>query len=100
VQSFTGVGEVITYSYTVTDNTAWSLTNVNVSDPMAGLSPISCPGTTLAAYGQPGDSMTCTATYTVTANDVENGSISNTGEVTGNAANGQSVYRGYPAAQP
>ena len=43
-----------------------TLTSVTVTDPMSGLSKISCPAPTLA----PGATETCTATYTTTQADV------------------------------
>ena len=76
------LGNVITYTYSVTNTGSLPLTNVTVTDPMAGLSAITCApaqGSTLAS----GATMSCTATYTVTQADVDAGSIINTGTVTG-----------------
>ena len=64
-----------------------TLDPVVVSDPMTGLSDISCPDTSLGPLG----SETCTATYTTTQGDVDQGSITNTGTATGTAPNGQEV---------
>jgi uncharacterized repeat protein (TIGR01451 family) len=71
---FTSPGTVITFSYEVTNTGNVTLTGVNVTDAMLGLSAISCPSTTLA----PAESMTCTATYTTTQADMAHGSIENT----------------------
>jgi uncharacterized repeat protein (TIGR01451 family) len=79
VNSFAAAGLPVTYSYLVTNNGNVTLDPVTVTDPMSGLSTISCEATSLA----PGDSETCTATYTTTSTDVANGSISNTGTATG-----------------
>ena len=53
--------------------------SVDVTDPMTGLSAVTCPSTTLA----PGAAETCTATYTTTQADVDPGGITNTGTATG-----------------
>ena len=64
-----------------------TLNPVTVTDPMSGLSPISCPATSLA----PGVSETCTATYTTTQADVDRGSLQNTGTATGTPPSGPNV---------
>ena len=79
VASFSAPGVPITYSYVVTNTGNLTLTSVGVSDPMAGLSPVSCPDASLA----PGADETCTATYTTTQGDVDAGGITNTGTATG-----------------
>ena len=87
IDSFSAPGTLVTYSYKVTNTGNVTLDPVVVSDPMAGLSDISCPDTSLG----PWDTETCTATYTTTQGDVDHGSISNTGTATGTAPNGQKV---------
>jgi uncharacterized repeat protein (TIGR01451 family) len=77
------VGTVVNYSFLVTNIGQLALTGVTVTDPLAGLSAISCPGTTLA----PGASMTCTASYTITQADVEAGVITNTATAQGTPPN-------------
>ena len=79
ITSYSAAGTPVTYSYKVTNSGNVTLTSVGVTDPMAGLSAISCPSTTLA----PGASETCTATYTTTQADVDAGSLTNTGTATG-----------------
>ena len=86
--SFTGAGQTITYSYLVTDTGTTTVNDLSVTDPMSGLSEINCGGTTSLAASA---SVTCTATYTTTANDVSNRSISNTGTVTGIDQDGNPV---------
>ncbi len=66
-------GELITYSFVVTNTGNLTLHNVTVTDPLPGLSAISCPKTTLVV----GESMTCTATYAVTQVDIDAGSVHN-----------------------
>ena len=87
--SFAAPGTVITYSYKVTNTGNVTLTDVGVSDPMPGLSSISCPSATLA----PGGTETCTATYTTTQADVNAGAISNTGTATGTPPSGPPVTK-------
>ena len=81
------VGQVVSYSFLVTNTGNVTLTSVGVSDPLAGLSAISCPGTVLA----PAASMTCTATYTVTQSNLNNGLISNTATGSGTPPSGPPV---------
>ena len=83
-----GVGDVINYTLTVTNNGDVTLTNVTVTDPLITDPPnsgtITCPppgngNGTLAA----GESVVCTATYTLTAGDITTGNVPNTATVTG-----------------
>jgi uncharacterized repeat protein (TIGR01451 family) len=83
----TAAGQTIDYSFVVTNTGNVTLTAVGVTDPMVGLSAISCPQTSLA----PTVSTTCTATYTVTVADMNNGSIANTAEATGTPPSGPAV---------
>lgn len=92
VQSYSGAGIPITYTYDVTNDGDVSLTSVTVTDPMPGLSAIDCGGgTNVIAEMDPGDTQDCTATYTTSQNDVTAGSITNTGSVTGTVAGGSTV---------
>ena len=78
------VGEKVTYSFKVTNTGNVTLTKVDVTDDdfsgTGKLSAIDCPKATL----DPGDSMTCTATYTVTQADIDAGKITNTATAHGN----------------
>ncbi len=76
--TYSASGELVTYRYQVTNAGDVTLTSVGVTDPMPGLSPVSCPNPTLA----PSAAETCAATYTTTQADVQNGSITNTATVT------------------
>ena len=53
------------YSFLVTNTGNVTLHNVTVTDPLAGLSSISCPLTTLSVAPAAGSSMTCTASLAV-----------------------------------
>jgi uncharacterized repeat protein (TIGR01451 family) len=73
-------GSVITYTMTATNDGTVTVDNTVIEDPMPGLSPLACTPA-LGASLAPGDSMTCTATYTVTAADLGHGTIANTATV-------------------
>ena len=90
VASFSSAGTPITYSYEVTNSGNVTLHSVHVTDPMPGLSAVTCPHTDLA----PAADETCTATYTTTQADVDAGSITNTGTATGTPPSGPEVMAG------
>jgi uncharacterized repeat protein (TIGR01451 family) len=87
VATYSAPGTPITYSYKVTNTGNVDLTSVSVTDPHVGLSAISCPSASLV----PGASQTCTATYTTTQADLDEGSISNTGTASGKPPTGPAV---------
>src|SRR5262249_13032155 len=58
-----------------------TITGYSLFDELSGLSGIDCAGQ--LSLLEPGDSATCTATYTVTRDDVEAGSITNHATVNG-----------------
>ncbi|WP_157550137.1 DUF7507 domain-containing protein, partial [Microbacterium sp. Leaf161] len=72
------VGSTITYTFTARNSGNTTLTNVAISDPLAGLSTLTYawPGT--AGTLAPAQSVTATATYTVTQADVDAGAVRNT----------------------
>lgn len=74
------VGEVITYSFTVTNTGNVTITDIAVTDELPGLSPVACTATELAPADEP---MVCTATYVVTQGDIDAGGIANVASVTG-----------------
>ncbi|MFG3479935.1 hypothetical protein ACGF3K_32595 [Streptomyces sp. NPDC047980] len=84
-------GEVLTYTFLVTNTGNVSLTGAELSDiAFSGSDPApeaACPGTALA----PGQTMTCTATYTLTQADVDSGSVTNTARATGTPPAGAPV---------
>jgi uncharacterized repeat protein (TIGR01451 family) len=72
-------GDVVTYSFTVSNLGSATLTDVTVSDPLPGLNPQvqvipSLPG---------GTDATVTATYTLTQADIDRGFVENSASVTG-----------------
>ncbi|MGA0568571.1 DUF7507 domain-containing protein [Rathayibacter sp. KR2-224] len=86
----TAAGEVVTYSFVVTNTGNVTITNPKVHDTgftgTGGLSDadIECPETSLVA----GQVETCTVPYTVTQADVDAGTITNSANVTGTTPDG------------
>ncbi|GAB3397986.1 hypothetical protein GCM10027568_34410 [Humibacter soli] len=76
-------GQTVTYTFAVTNTGNATLNQLAVSDTdfsgSGTLSAISCPTTTLA----PGDNVSCSATYVVTQEDMDSGSVTNTATATG-----------------
>jgi uncharacterized repeat protein (TIGR01451 family) len=87
IASFATTGTPVTYSYLVTNTGNVTLNPVVVTDPMVGLSTITCPDTMLAPQG----TETCSATYVTTQGDLNVGSINNTGTATGTPPTGPVV---------
>lgn len=81
--TFTQVGDVIIYSYVVTNVGSVNILNLAVSDNK--LSGITCNKTTIlqSATGGPTDFATCTGTYTVSQADVDAGAVTNVAFATG-----------------
>jgi len=74
--TFDSVGDVIHYSILVSNSGDVNLTNVVVTDPK--VTSLSCPATTLAV----GRNMTCTAVHSITQEDLDAGSYTNTASAT------------------
>jgi uncharacterized repeat protein (TIGR01451 family) len=81
-QTFKAVGDVITYTYKVTNSGQTTVSNVSVTDDKI-VGSVACVPSTLT----PGDVATCTATYTITAPDLAAGSVTNTAFATGDDPN-------------
>ncbi|WP_344338118.1 DUF7507 domain-containing protein, partial [Kitasatospora putterlickiae] len=73
------VGTSLDYDFVVTNSGNVAIDNLGVTDPKVG--PVSCPVLTL----NPGETVTCTATYQVTAADAQAGQVANTAIATGTA---------------
>lgn len=80
--SYQTVGEVVDYTFTVTNAGNVTMSSILVTDPKA--TGISCPASSLA----PGVSTTCTAIHTVTQADLDAGRIVNTAAVVGTPPSG------------
>jgi len=75
--TYDAVGDNLTYTVTATNSGNVTLTGVSVTDPApgAGAHDLDCAG--LPATLSPGNSGACTATYTVTQDDLDAGSVTN-----------------------
>ena len=78
-------GDTVAYSFVVTNTGNVTLDPVSVDDPLVG--PVTCPVTQLA----PGDSTTCSATYTLTQEDVDAGVVTNEATANGTPPTGADV---------
>jgi len=83
-------GDTLTYQFTATNTGNVVLTGVTITDPLPGMSGLSCSEPMPAGISS-GETLTCTATYTVTAADQQNGSITNIASVVGTAPSGATV---------
>jgi uncharacterized repeat protein (TIGR01451 family) len=95
------VGDIITYTFVVTNTGNVELVTVTVTDPHAGLSAITCAWSgadgVLAPQGEANDSVTCTATYPLTQADIDAGQVDNIGSVVGTPPVGPNVGDADPA---
>ncbi|OAN38065.1 beta strand repeat-containing protein [Microbacterium sp. H83] len=73
-----GVGSTVTYTFTARNSGNTTLTNVAITDPLPGLSALAYTWPGVAGTLAPGQSVTATATYTVTQADVDAGAVRNT----------------------
>ncbi|WP_159604075.1 DUF7507 domain-containing protein [Agromyces humi] len=78
---FTAAGQVVTYSFLVTNTGNVTLDDIAVNEGAftgsGAVSAVTCPTTTSI----PGATVTCTATYTLSQDDVDQGSVDNTATV-------------------
>jgi len=80
VTTYSAVGDVITYTYVIT-NTGNVTLRVTLTDDVPA-TVITCP-VPLPEILRPNDSLTCTGTYSITADDIAAGSVTNTATATG-----------------
>ena len=85
---FAQVGETITYTFTVCNDGSEDLFNVTVNDPLspvagsiAMLPAMTGSGMSMSGSGASCDATTFSTIYTLSASDIQNGSVSNTGVV-------------------
>ncbi|WP_460828130.1 beta strand repeat-containing protein, partial [Marilutibacter aestuarii] len=77
-------GDVVTYTFVVTNPGNVTIEDVTIVDGLPGLGPITCGADSLPTDLAPGAQLTCTAQYTVTQADIDAGSdIVNTAEAAG-----------------
>ncbi|SFU15003.1 conserved repeat domain-containing protein, partial [Algoriphagus locisalis] len=77
-------GDVLEYTITVTNTGNVTLTDVEVVDPLTGMTE------TIPSFA-PGETIVYTTTYTVTVADVDNGSVTNDVAASGTDPNGEDV---------
>jgi len=95
----TGVaGDTVNYAFTVTNTGTVALHNVTLTDPKPGLSAVSF-GTWPGAAGvlEPKQSVTASAQYTLTEEDIAAGEVANTATTSGTPPAGQPVTDQSPA---
>ncbi|WP_164877556.1 DUF7507 domain-containing protein [Prescottella agglutinans] len=85
------VGDTVTYNFAITNTGDQTLKDVTVKEGdftgTGDLSDITCPDTSL----DPGESVTCTATYTFTDEDVKAGQVDNVATATGTSPSDKPV---------
>ena len=91
---YSKAGDTINYSYAVTNPSQDTVTNITISDNKIPSADITCPSSSLAG----GASETCTATYTVTQADVDNGSVTNTATVSATDSTTNQVATSAPSS--
>jgi hypothetical protein len=82
------LGEVITYTFKLTNTGSTTLTNVVVTDPMVGLT---ITGSPIASLASGASSSVVTGTYIITQADVDAGGVTNSALATAQDPNGVSV---------
>lgn len=83
----TSVGQVVTYSFVARNTGNTTLSDVQVTDPLTGLSALTCTPALGSALA-PQATMSCTATRATTQADLDAGSRANTATVTGTGPGG------------
>jgi uncharacterized repeat protein (TIGR01451 family) len=91
--TYSRAGQVIRYTFRVTNTGNVTLTHVHVTDNLKSLPPVHCPQTTLA----PGQSETCTASYRITAHDLDAGHVTNTATAGGDPPHGTTPAKSPPS---
>lgn len=100
---FTAAGESITYTFVVTNTGNGTLTAVTVTDPLPGLGAVSCDWVGSSDAGTPastlsvGETVSCSAPYTTTQDDVNAGRVDNVATARGTPPVGPDVTDTDPA---
>ena len=90
----TDTGDVVSWTFEVTNTGNLTLTHATINDPTAG--PVNCPGTALP----PGATTTChSAEHTITAAEAAVGTLRNTATATATAPGGAAVTSSPATAQ-
>jgi uncharacterized repeat protein (TIGR01451 family) len=97
----TGVaGDVVNYSFSSTNTGNVTLTGVAIADPLPGLSSIVYSWPAAAGTLAPGQTVTATASHTLTQAEVDAGGVSNTATVSGNGPGGSTPSKTASATVP
>ncbi|WP_284985081.1 hypothetical protein [Arthrobacter sp. fls2-241-R2A-172] len=91
VQNPTVAGDKITYNFTAKNTGNVTLTNVSITDPLAGLSALTYTWPGVAGTLLPGETVTATATYAITQADIDAGHVANAATTTGTPPTGPPV---------
>ncbi|MBO9625700.1 MAG: DUF11 domain-containing protein [Microbacterium sp.] len=85
-------GDIVTYTFVLTNRGGGALSGVTISDPMPGLSAIAISSwPSLPNRLGAGQSVTGTATYTLTQADIDSGAVVNTASGAGTTADAAAV---------
>ena len=84
-----GVGDVLTFNFTVTNTGNVTLSNISLSDPLPGI--VISGGSILSLAPGQVDATTFTGQYTITQADIDAGFVQNQATVTSNAPGGSTV---------
>lgn len=74
-------GDMIDYTFEITNSGEVELTNVAVTDPL--ITSVACPGGNPIPSMAPGAMVTCTGSYAITQDDIDNGVVNNTADADG-----------------
>lgn len=74
-------GDMINYTFMITNSGDVDLTNVAVTDPLVGT--VTCPVGNPIPSLAPGADVTCTGSYSIMQSDIDNGVVNNTAEAVG-----------------
>ncbi|UTW13429.1 DUF11 domain-containing protein [Marinobacterium rhizophilum] len=88
---FAQVGETIAYSFKVSNIGNVTLNGVNVTDPLPGLSAISCPNGNPIPSLAPTAMETCSASYSLAQTDIDLGQVDNLATACGTSPTGAEV---------
>jgi hypothetical protein len=92
--TYLAAGDVVDYSYVVTNTGTVNITNLALTDVTDGtgtLGAFTCDPIALGGTLAPGASTTCTASYTITGDDVTAKSVTNTAYASGDDPDGNPV---------
>ncbi|MFP3467084.1 hypothetical protein SB754_16425 [Leifsonia sp. SIMBA_070] len=95
VSSPARVGDVIAYTFTATNTGNVTLTGVEIVDALPGLSALIYTWPGAAGTLAPGEAVTATATYRLTADDVAAGHVANSANASGSDPSGHALTTPY-----